>query len=102
MTYFPRTAPYQKKYLSDKDREAIWGFDYALEDIESFLNNQIEESGSETLDKIRKEFLNSLLEDYKQWHDGTRQQLIVSFVDNYSEEEFKKLKERAENSDESE
>lgn len=87
----PEGAPYEDKYLNDKDKWFMRGWDLAVESVMEALADIAEETetGSDTLTKIYQE----LIEDVKDEVDfravSDRQMHVVSFIDGYSDEELK-------------
>ena len=114
---------YNTKYLDEKDKEFISGFDYCIDvAVDSFFNNiddMFGALGSDYLEKVLNEKVPECLQEeleieqtfpkgtfnlvvatYKEliwaglrgWVEGTRDELVTSILDDYSEEKYEKLK----------
>lgn len=104
MTYIPDTREddyYNEKYLNEKDKEFIKGYDYAVNDaLDAFIDNigdfdfdvegedinigKIFENHADILDKFRE----AIKENFESERDG----MIVSMIDYYSDEDYAKIR----------
>ena len=106
MTYIPdaRTDDtYNEKYLNEKDKEYIKGYDYAVEEVlESFFANMDIYDMSvdgEDIDIGRiltnhEEIAEKLKESMKDYFESERDQMITSMIDHMCDEEYKTIKEK--------
>lgn len=87
----PEGAPYEDKYLNDKDKWFMKGWDFAIESVMGALNDVIEETetGSDTLTKIYQELIGDVKDEVDFRTTSDRQLHVVSFIDGYSDEELK-------------
>lgn len=104
MTYIPDTREdedYNEKYLNEKDTEFIKGFDYAVNDaLDSFFNLiddfDFDVDGEDIdIGKIlsnHPDILERFQEVLSQHLDAERDEMIVSMIDCYSDEEYAKIR----------
>ena len=107
---------YNEDFLNPADKSFIKGMDYALEQIKNLFSGNLdvfEEELTETLpegetageDEVfasREDLLEILQENteilaavVQNWHEMSRNEMITSMIDNYDDDEFKKLRETA-------
>ena len=107
---------YNEDFLNPADKSFIRGMDYALEQIKNlFLGNldTFEDELTETLPEgetagedeafaSREDLLEILQENteiltaiVQNWHEMSRNEMITSMIDDYDDDEFKKLRETA-------
>ena len=111
MTYIPdcrEDEAYNEKYLNHDDKEYIKGYDYAVDDIlDSFFDNitdfdfDIEDEDID-LGKIfanHEPILNRLKEVMKEFFESERDEMITSMIDHMDDEEYDKIKEKVDNSE---
>lgn len=75
---------YKKSDLSEKAQEYISGMEYALEYVDIFVANVINgvlDEDSETLDKIKVEFGNTVMNNFKEWLQSEIDTKIVTIAD---------------------
>lgn len=109
MTYIPdcRTDPaYNEKFLNDKDKEFIRGYDYAVDCILNlFTNLEVFPDFEELLDDhkaIIKEGKTMIAqESVGQWAEMDRDELITSMINSMDEIEYWKIREEVEKNAES-
>ena len=126
MSYIPdcRTdANYNEKYLNERDKEFIAGFDWAIENaVDNFFYNNFEKGlddhefvghtmVEELPDSLKKEIEVEFEDSHKEvrkietiadyvrskildWCEYERDNLITSMIDNMDEKEYKSIKER--------
>lgn len=103
MTYIPNVRTdedYNDKYLAEKDKDIIKGYDLATETIDSFFDNletyDFEVDGEDIdigrfLDnhlEIKELFKANLMEHL----ESGRNELVTFMIDNMSEKEYEKIK----------
>lgn len=126
MTYIPDTRTdkyYNQKYLNDKDREFIRGFDWCLENAVDIFFDNISDLGdyedsylehvlnAEVPESLKDEYeLECTFSDVKEtrkietyadylrskiidWVESERDQLITSMIDEMDDAEYDKIKE---------
>ena len=106
MTYIPDTRTdetYNQKYLNEKDREFIRGFDFAVDDVlESFFMNvgdcDLDVEGEDIdLAKIftnHPEITEKLKTTMQEWIEGERDTMITSMIDHMEDTEYDAIKEK--------
>lgn len=104
MTYIPDTRSddyYNEKYLKEKDKEFIKGYDYAVNSsFEFFLENldafDFEVDGEDiNIGKILEnhpDILAKFREVAKQNFESDRDEMIVSMIDYYSDDEYAEIR----------
>ena len=92
---------YNEKYLNENDKKYVCGFDHAVNDcLESFFYNldayDFEVEGEDldlgrvldNHDELKERFLANMKEHF----ESARDAMIVSMIDNMSEEEYEAIK----------
>lgn len=104
MTYIPDTKKddyYNEKYLKEKDKDFIKGFDYAVnQSLQFFLENidayDFDVEGEDiNIGKIfenHPRILEKFIEVVRNNFDSDRDEMIVSMIDYYSDEDYAKIR----------
>lgn len=111
MSYIPNCREdktYNEKYLNEKDKEFVRGFDFAVNDsLDSFFANiddmdfDVEDEDID-LGKIlnnHEAILDRLKENMLEWIEGERDEMITSMIDHMDENEFEENKAKYANED---
>ena len=96
MTYIPdcRTDDfYNEKYLNEKDKEFLKGYDYAVEQALNLLNNadvypdfdDLLNPNKSLVNTDKKEIVKNALD---QWLEMERDELITSMIDYMDDDEY--------------
>lgn len=98
MSYFPdcRTDEYyNEKYLNEKDKEFVNGFDWCVEQVVCAFENIDEYTLRDEID-VRPSDIVKVAEAMKPWFErwleSDRNELITSMLDDMSEEEYEQIK----------
>lgn len=105
MTYIPdcRTDEnYNEKYLNDKDKEFVAGFDWATEQMQNLYHNldtyerDMNITG-EDMNIIRylknhKDTREKFFECLADWIEMARDEMITSMIDNMDDEEYERIR----------
>lgn len=102
MTYIPdcRTDEnYNERYLNEKDKEFVKGYDWAVETVLNILNNadvypdfaDLLDPNKALVNVDKAEIVKDALE---QWMEGERDMLITSMIDHMDEKEYSSIKEK--------
>ena len=91
---------YNEKYLNEKDKEYIAGYDWAVKEIATFFANldvypEVEDILADNKAVIVEGKAEKVEEAIKDWLESSRDELITAILDEYSEEEYEKLKAKA-------
>ena len=89
MTYIPYgEGIYKEKYLDEKDKELIKGWELATEEIETFFDNADDETitGLKTIDNIVREIDENTKQALLEWMESTRRMHVVGLIDSLPEE----------------
>lgn len=118
MTHIPdcRTDDtYNQKYLNKEDKDFIRGFDYTvsvfevfLDNLDTYIHNDIfDDPYDEKKENKAKIFILKLINSdfqkevlkriFNDWMEMDRDEFITSMIDSYSEEEYEKLRKKADN-----
>lgn len=101
MTYIPDCREgeyYNQKYLNEKDKQFVAGFDWAVERIsELFRGNinvfpELEELLDDNTAVIRENKEETVKNAVEEWAEMERDELITSMIDGMSEEEYTRIK----------
>lgn len=96
MSYIPdcRTDEnYNEKYLNEKSKVYIAGFDCAIETIVCMIEGNLD-TFPELESAMSEDTQNDLAEAVKIWAESTRNELITSMIDTMSDEEYDSIKEQ--------
>lgn len=111
MSYIPncrKDNDYNQKYLNEKDKEFVRGFDYAFNDaLDSFFANIDDmdfDVDDEDIDlgKIltnHEAILERLKDNILEWFEGERDEMITSMIDHMDENEYEANKAKYANED---
>lgn len=92
---------YNQKYLNEKDKEYIKGYDYAVEEVlESFFGNiemydlsvEGEDIDIGRILENHESILNKLKESMMDYFESSRDEMITSMIDNMDEKEYEEIK----------
>lgn len=92
---------YNEKYLNDRDKEFVSGYDWAVREIaESFFSNleiypELEKILMDNMAIIMNGKADILKDCITDFLEMQRNELITSMLDSYSEEEYGRLKKKA-------
>ena len=83
---------YNEKYLNEKDKEYMAGFDCGIETIVCMIEGNLD-TFPELEAAMSEQTQNDLAEAAKKWAESTRNELITSMIDAMSNEEYDSIKE---------
>jgi len=86
----PRENPYWEGNLKPEDKETVWGYDWCVEAAETAFSN-LDGYALECEADVRPSDVRKVLEDFRgwllDWLEAHRNELVVSILDNYEDEE---------------
>ena len=107
MSYFPdcRTDEYyNQKYLTQRNKDFVAGYDYALEQVQNLFNNlevfpDLEQLLDDNVALVKEHKVDMVQTCIEDWAEMNRDELITSMIDSMDENEYQEIKQRVDADD---
>lgn len=92
MTYIPYgEGAYKEKYLDKEAKQFINGWQSAMEEIETYFDNNEWGTDIRTLDKLMNEANEKTKEELLEWMESARKMHVVSLIESLPDERLQEI-----------